>query len=167
MRSVSRALAALCVTIIAVAASPVRAGQAPPPERYFGVVGRPCAVPDTTPDSGYSSYVAHPLPPAAQDQALVRAFTRASARNNRDGLRRTSSSTWLGSPVAESCISAIRALSAACRPEPLYLLGDGEIRQSWRCGSKVPYTLFFTIADGRVSNVWAMEEPPAVVSEPG
>ena len=166
MRPVSPSLAAFGLTIAAVAASAVHAGQAPSSERYFGVVGQPCAVPDTTPTRvGFFPGVSHPSPPAAGDEALVQAFTRASARDNRGGLRRTSSATWLGSPVAESCISAIRALSADCRAEPLFLLGDGEIRQSWVCGSRSPYALFFTITDGRISNVWSMDRnnEPAVV----
>lgn len=165
MRSVDRVLVAVLATVPATAAL---SGQPPRPEPYFGVVGRACAIPDTTPDRGeFLPGVVYPSPPSLRDAQLVQAYVRASVRDDRSRLRRLSTSAWQSSPVAESCISAIRALIAACRPEPLYLLGDGEIRLSWACGNRVPYQLFFTITEGRISNIWAQDRAPPVVMEPG
>lgn len=160
----------LVAALVAVPMTSAVAVQPPRPERYFGVVGRPCEVPDTTPGhGGFFPGVDHPSPATSRDEQLVQAYVRASVRGDRERLRRLSTRAWQGSRFAESCMAAIRAMSAACRAQPLYLLGDAEIRLSWVCGSRVPYTLFFTITEGRISNIWSMDNraPVPVVIQGG
>jgi len=44
----------------------------------------------------------------------------------------------------------------------------GDIRMSWVCGNMVPYMVFFTIADGKITKVSAMDtvEPIRVMAAP-
>lgn len=157
-------LAYVAVLSLAQPAAAVR----PRTERYFGHVGEPCAVPDVTPDrgSGYPG-VASPSPPSPEDQTLITAFVEALRSNDLAETERLATAQWLQSNVAESCHSAIRTIAGACVAEPLYLLGDWEVRQTWVCGSRVPYQIFFTVTDGKVSNIWALaERGPVRVAPP-
>jgi hypothetical protein len=101
--------------------------------------------------------VAQPSPPHPLDVELVRSFIEASQNGDETQLREVTASGWLQSNVAASCVEAIATIEKACDAEPLYLLGDNEIRQSWVCGDMVPFQAYFTLEAQKITNVWASD----------
>lgn len=147
------------------------AGAVPAPvakEAYFGVVGQKCPVPDLRPDAGIQHAVQASSAPPDHDSAIVKALLSSISSEDHSGLTRIVSREWLSSEVSESCLSSIKSLQSECQLDPLYLLGDLEIRLSWRCGSKIAYYHYITIADGVVTNIWAKDgmKPPIVIACP-
>lgn len=68
----------------------------------------------------------------------------------------------------QTCLAALKKLksSGRCTSGPLYLLSDGEIRQEWLCGGKVAYMLFYTVEQGKITNIWAMGDMPVIYALP-
>lgn len=141
---------------------------APAPEPYFGHRGAACGTPDPAGASmGGLAVEPSPVPPRAS--RLIRRFEAAAAAG-----RSTAAFVDAGQlsiPTRLTCTAAIARLRSArsCRPTPLYLLGDGEIREEWLCGGRMVYLLFFTVEEGRITNLWAMDSravPPVIVTVP-
>lgn len=133
-------------------------------EAYFGVVGRPCEVPDLKANLGPAATSSSP--PIASDAKLVDDYIKAAERGDRRALKKLSTPEWLSSPVNASCLSAIKTLRKQCRDLTPYLLGDLEIRVAWACENRLVYRIFLTISDNKVANIWSATRPPAVYLPP-
>ena len=138
-------------------------------EPYFGRYGTQCAMPDVSGAVGGDGPVAPSVVPAAADKLLGEFFDAiakgASTEKFLDRRR-------LPDATLESCTNAFAKLqtSTDCKTIPNYLLGDEEIRVEWLCRGKSAYMAFFTIVDGKISNIWALDRsnmPPIAVSGSG
>ena len=157
---------AVCALILPM---PISAVTPPARESYFGIVGQECPIPDLRadpipdmrPDAGTRSVSSV----SVEDSNLVESLISAVLSDDNKTIGRVVSTQWLASTVAKSCISAIKSAQSVCTREPLYLLGDLEVRISWVCGRKVSYFAFITIKNKRVTNIWAEDKtkPPQVI----
>jgi hypothetical protein len=135
-------------------------------EAYFGRYNTRCGVPDVSGKQGGEG-PASPSSVTAATNELLLGFIRAAAKGapTEAFLDRSR----LPDETLVSCASAIAKLqsSSDCKMIPFYLLGDEEIRAEWLCKGKSAYMAFFTVADGKISNIWAMDHnnmPPIVIS---
>src|SRR4051794_2817864 len=141
------------------------AAAPPPTEPYFGHRGDTCPVPDpTSPAIGEQAILASPVD--ARERKLIAGF-EAAARAHRSTRAFVDPSRLSGSTrsTCEAAAGKLRS-SRGCRSTPLYLLGDGEIREEWLCSDKMVYMLFYTVERGRITNLWAMDRnsvPPVIV----
>jgi hypothetical protein len=141
--------------IVAPAALLCIAAAAHSPEPYFGHRGDTCPMPDpSSPSIGEPAIIFSPVDPA--DRTLIARFEGAARahRSTRDFV-----DPALSGPTRPSCQAAAAKLRGTrhCRPTPLYLLGDGEIREEWLCADRMVYMLFYTIERGRITNIWALD----------
>jgi hypothetical protein len=144
------------------------AAAAPPPEPYFGHRGETCPVPETMSPS-IGGPAVEPSPVDSKTGRLIRRFEAAAAARRSTGAFVDPS--LLSGPTRFSCEAAAAKLgrSRRCRSTPLYLLGDGEIREEWLCSGRMVYMLFYTVDRGRITNLWALDRhssPPVIVVVP-
>jgi hypothetical protein len=144
------------------------ASAAPPPEPYFGHRGDTCPAPDTASPS-IGGPAVEPSPVGPRIGKLIKRFEAAAAA--RRTTRAFIDPSRLADLTRSTCEAAVAKLgnSRRCRPTPLYLLGDGEIREEWLCGGRMVYMLFYTVGQGRITNLWAIDRhaiPPVIVAVP-
>jgi hypothetical protein len=129
-------------------------GDQPDPRLW----NRPCTNPVVNPGpSAWKTSAEAPSPVSATHQALVETFTWGALKNDRAALESVTDGEWLASKEAESCIAAVRAISTACKSEPLYRLFDGQIRLAWICNEQTPYRVYFLIRDDQIANVRSLD----------
>jgi len=156
------------ILILAAAALPEPvAGQTPRPEAYFGHWNTICALPETEGTKGTRDATVPAPAPAAAAQ-LINAYVAAVAAGaNSDQFLDTAR---IPEKTRTSCAGALNTLlkSERCKSNPLYLLGDGEIRQAWLCGSRVTYQFFYTVDAGMIANIWSNDatKPVQVIGCP-
>ena len=139
---------------------------AAPTEAYFGHRGSTCGVPDTTSTKSLAEPAKVPSPVDPADARLIGKFA-AAVKKGQDTARFVDS-TQVPSQTLVSCEAALSKLQTAakCVSTPLYLLGDGEIRQEWLCGGSMNYLLFYTVEKGKLANIWAMDGQMPIVVVP-
>jgi hypothetical protein len=144
------------------------AAAAPRSEPYFGHRGEACPVPDIAgPAIGEPAIVWSPVD--RRRRHLIGRFEAAAAAHR--STRAFVDPSQLSVSTRSTCEAAAAKLrrSGGCRPTPLFLLGDGEIREEWVCGGQMVYLLFYTIERGRITNLWAMDPdsvPPVIDAVP-
>ena len=148
------AVAALVGAGAAIASAPA---TSPFAQADTGHDAAECFPPDPTPDRGMIGPALQSSPPPAEAHKLVEAFIAASAAGDSRSLSALAAPEWLTTSSARTCIAAIAVLPATCPRSDPYLLGDGQIRVEWVCGSRIAYSLFFTLSDGRVSKLWSVD----------
>jgi hypothetical protein len=135
-------------------------------EAYFGHYGTVCAAPDVAAAAGGSGPVKS-SPVSQASNKLIHAFIESVAKGR--SAERFLDREQLPDETLTSCSRAIAALSAAeCELIPLYMLGDDEIRAEWLCNGRSSFMAFFTVKNGKISNIWAMDgtNAPVVVYRP-
>lgn len=136
-------------------------------EAYFGRYGTMCGTPDVT-GAGKSAGPDKQSPVDPASQVLLDRFVRAAAagKPTAEFLDRAQ----LPDHTIKSCVAAIAKLETTsdCKQVPLYLLGDEEIRAEWLCKGRSAFMAFFTLAGGKISNIWSIDgtKPVPVVVIP-